>query len=53
MNFFQTYSDWIYIGSVLIAFLFFIFWNKNRNASIKNRKRQSFKQALKDKRKKQ
>ena len=50
MEFYQTYSDWFYIGGVFVAFLFFIFWNKKRNTSIKNRKRRNFKQSIKEKR---
>lgn len=53
MNYLETYGDWFYIGGVFLAFVFFIFWNKKRNTSIKNRNRRSFKESYKQKRKEQ
>ncbi len=38
--------DWLYIGGVIAAFVFFIFWNKGRNTSLKNRSKRSFRDAV-------
>jgi hypothetical protein len=50
MEILSEHKDWIYIGAVLLAFVIFLFWNKGKQGSIKDRKRRSFKQRLKDKR---
>jgi len=44
-------KDWIYIGAVLLAFVIFMFWNKSKQGSLKDRKRRNFKQRLNEKRK--
>ncbi|WP_213522643.1 hypothetical protein [Nonlabens sp.] len=50
MEILSEHKDWIYIGTVVLAFILFLFWNKSKQNSIQNRKRKSFKQRLKDKR---
>jgi hypothetical protein len=50
MEILSEHKDWVYIGSVLLAFVIFLFWNKGKQGSIKDRKRRNFKQRLKDKR---
>ncbi len=50
MEILREYTDWIYIGGVLLAFVLFLFWNKGKQGSIKDRKRRNFKQRLRDKR---
>jgi FtsZ-interacting cell division protein ZipA len=47
---FSEYSDWIYIGVVVLAFFIFLGWNKSRQRSVKDRKRRNFRQSLKEKR---
>lgn len=42
------YKDWIYIIAVLLAFVVFLFWNKSKQGSIKDRKKRSFKQRYKE-----
>ncbi|MGB5982841.1 MAG: hypothetical protein WBG46_11915 [Nonlabens sp.] len=42
----MDYTDWLYIGGVIAAFVFFLFWNKGRNTSIKNRSKRNFRESL-------
>ncbi|AGC77544.1 hypothetical protein LX97_02260 [Nonlabens dokdonensis] len=46
----SDYKDWIYIGGVLLAFVVFLFWNRSKQGSIKDRKRRNFKQRIQEKR---
>lgn len=44
-------SDWFYIIGVIVVFIAFLLWNKNRNAKIKERsKNRSFKRRYSDRR---
>ncbi|WP_303685660.1 hypothetical protein [Nonlabens dokdonensis] len=50
MEILSEYKDWIYICGVLLAFVVFLFWNKSKQGSIKDRKRRNFKQRIQEKR---
>jgi hypothetical protein len=49
MEILTEYKDWLYIITVCIAFVVFLFWNKNKQGSIKNRKKRTFKQRYREK----
>ncbi|MEN8817307.1 MAG: hypothetical protein ABF274_10640 [Nonlabens sp.] len=50
MEILSEYKDWIYIGGVLLAFVIFLFWNKGKQGSIKDRKKRNFKKRIQEKR---
>ena len=51
-EYFENYTDWFYIGSVILAFFVFLLWNKKRQSSGKRSQRLNFKKRIAQKREK-
>lgn len=47
----SNYSDWIYIGAVVIAFFIFLLWNRKTHGRSRTKDRRSFKQRIAERKK--
>lgn len=47
----NDYTDWLYIGAVVIAFFIFLLWNRKTHGRSRTKQRRSFKQRLEERQK--
>ncbi|MGJ8684473.1 MAG: hypothetical protein ACSHWW_07615 [Nonlabens sp.] len=44
----SNYTDWLYIGAVVIAFFVFLLWNRKTHGRSRTKDRRSFKARLEE-----